>query len=174
MDISQNTPTDSITVAGEVVKVHVPYVKGHSVDELEASTLNQTRKENIRNNLREIFKKEKKKGANSAALQVLATKYSQEYNFGQSGGGGATMDPVDKESIAIATDAIKKAMRADGKSPKDVSAKDLRAAALKVIERNPHIKEQAAQIVKARAGVSINMGGGNEGGGEEKAAGTKK
>lgn len=158
MDITQDTQTDTISIDEVVVTVHTPYGEGHKLTENEASSMNQTRKENIRNNLREQIKTMKKENKSEKDMGSMVLKYSETYEFGAGGGGGRTADPVKREALNICAEKIKEAIRKSGQSLKDVTTKQLNAKAEEVLSRNPQIMDQAASIVKARAGAEIDLG----------------
>ena len=109
-------------IAGESFSVSQPYEAGHVLTEAEAKALNQTRAENIGNNLRETVKEAlaKRDGGDTSAmetLQELVAKYDSAYTFSMGGGGVSTrrLDPVEREAKAIATEIIKADLAAKGR-----------------------------------------------------------
>lgn len=109
-------------IAGESFSVAQPYEEGHVLNAAEAKALNQTRAENIGNNLRETVKEAlaKRDGGDSSAMETLAdlvAKYDAEYTFALGGGGVSTrrLDPVEREAKAIATEIIKADLAAKGR-----------------------------------------------------------
>lgn len=83
------------------------YEEGHEITAGEASALNQTMRENIRNNLA------KKEGLTQEQVDAYAT----EYQFGvRTPGTGRTTDPVISEFMRLARQKIKDALKAAGKS----------------------------------------------------------
>lgn len=100
----------SVTIAGKAYDVLERYEEGHELTAGEASALNQTLRENIRNNLAT-------KAKEGALSQDDVDKYAHEYEFGvRTGGGGRTTDPVMVEFMRLAKDQIRKALKAQGKS----------------------------------------------------------
>lgn len=109
-------------IAGEEFMVSQPYAAGHVLTEVEAKTLNQTRAENIGNNLRETVKDAiaKRDAGDSSAYDALASTvaaYDAEYTFAMGGSGVSTrkLDPVEREAKAIATELIKNDLATKGR-----------------------------------------------------------
>lgn len=104
-------------IDGESFNVSQPYAEGHVCTAAEGKALNQTRSENIGNNLREIVKAAKAKRDDPAApdatdfngLAELVAKYDAEYNFSMGGGGSGTrkLDPIEREAKKIADETIR-------------------------------------------------------------------
>lgn len=104
-------------IDGESFTISQPYAEGHVVTAAEAKALNQTRSENIGNNLREAVKaaKAKRDAATDADptdfnnLADLVAKYDAEYTFAMGGGGTSTrkLDPIEREAKKIADEIIK-------------------------------------------------------------------
>lgn len=109
-------------IAGEEFLVSQPYAAGHVLNEVEAKTLNQTRAENIGNNLRTLVKEalEKRDQGDSSAYDALAQQvadYDRDYTFAMGGGGVTTrkLDPIEREAKAIATDIIRADLQSKGR-----------------------------------------------------------
>lgn len=109
-------------IAGEEFMVSQPYAAGHVLTEVEAKTLNQTRAENIGNNLRETVKDAlaKRDAGDSSAYDTLAqtvAAYDAEYTFAMGGSGVSTrkLDPIEREAKAIATELIKNDLATKGR-----------------------------------------------------------
>jgi hypothetical protein len=109
-------------IAGESFSISQPYDEGHVLTGPEAKALNQTRAENIGNNLREAVKEAlaKRDGGDTSAMETLnelVAKYDTEYTFAQGGGGVSTrrLDPVEREAKAIATEIIKSDLASKGR-----------------------------------------------------------
>lgn len=95
-----------LTIGGNAFTVMERYEEGHELTAGEASALNQTLRENVRNNL---SKKE-----NLSQEDVDA--YAAEYQFGvRTPGAGRTSDPVMAEYMRLAKDKIKQMLKAKGK-----------------------------------------------------------
>lgn len=101
-------------INGQEFKISQPYEAGHVLNDAEAKALNQTRSENIGNNLRSLVKEAvelSEKGDNSKLneLSDLVAKYDAEYTFALGGGGVSTrkLDPLEREAKEIANEIIK-------------------------------------------------------------------
>jgi hypothetical protein len=133
--------TDQITIAGHPFDVPVRYAEGHQLTAGEASALNQTFHENIRNNIASKIKKSTPEGAEFSwddsavsTWQSEVNKYAEEYQFGvRSGGGrGPAMDPETKLAVEEAEAAIVMGVKSQGQTPP--KGKDLRALAHQVLD----------------------------------------
>lgn len=95
-----------LSIAGSAFTVMERYEEGHELTAGEASALNQTLRENVRNNLA------KKEGLTQEQVDAYAT----EYQFGvRTTGAGRTSDPVMAEYMRLAKDKIKQMLKAKGK-----------------------------------------------------------
>ena len=136
--------TEQITIAGHSFNVPVRYEEGHELTAGEASALNQTYHENLRNN---FAKKVKDAGETPdlAALQAELDAYAEAYAFGvrTGGGGGVSRDPVMSEAMRIAKKQIGDLIRAKGKTTKDYEPSAITEAAKQLLQR-----PQGAQIME--------------------------
>lgn len=95
-----------LTINGNTFTVMERYEEGHEITAGEASALNQTLRENVRNNL------SKKEGL----TQEQVDAYANEYQFGiRTPGAGRTSDPVMAEYMRLAKAKIKEMLKAKGK-----------------------------------------------------------
>jgi hypothetical protein len=135
-------PSEQITIAGATFSVPLRYEEGHELTAGEASALNQTYHENIRNNLA-------KKAKEGSLTQADVDAYASEYQFGvrAAGTGTRTSDPAMSEALRIAKDQLKAKLKAAGKSLNDYEASAITTAAKELIERDPAILELAKQRV---------------------------
>jgi hypothetical protein len=122
-EITESTPRTSIMIAGDNYNVPQPYTAGHVLTANEASSLNQTYAENVRNNMAGKAKALKEAGTWSQdVFQGQVDDYTADYEFGQRTGGGRSGDPVMTEAMSITRDlvrqAISKANQADSTKPK--------------------------------------------------------
>ncbi len=151
MEIKAGTPVEAITIAGvQGVEVPLPFTTGHTCTVAEAHVLNQTLKENARNNLRERIKKE---GADKPAAQKLVDEYIAQYKFGERTGGFRSSDPVETEAMSIARTAISAALVKKGVARKDISSADVTTKARTLLshpEKGAKLRKRAAAVVKAR------------------------
>ena len=117
---------NTITIAGKPFNVAPRYAEGHVLTANEASALNQTYFENLRNN----FASKAKEGADQAQFD----EYVQSYQFGVRAAGGSR-DPIEAEAMDLARDSVKDAIRKSGKKLTDYTAKAISAAAEKLLAR---------------------------------------
>jgi hypothetical protein len=106
--------THDVTIAGHVFSVPLRYEAGHVITEGEASALNQTLCENVRNNLAPKIKKEHEALGEGQSLnvddwQTKVTEYGTSYEFGVRGVSVA-VDPLDAEIQRMAKAAVKLAL----------------------------------------------------------------
>jgi len=131
--------SEQITIGGSAFNVPLRYEEGHELTPGEASALNQTFHENIRNNLA-------KQAKDGVLTQAIVDKYATEYAFGVRAG-GATRDPVQAEAMRIAKSKITAAIKAAGKKVSDVETSALNEAAKALIARDPAITTMAQERV---------------------------
>lgn len=162
-EVNDTTARETYTIAGKSFNVFVPYAAGHVLTDGEASALNQTFAENIRNNFASTVKELVESGAfDQDVVQGQLDDYMSEYEFGQRrGGGGRTGDPVLREAMLIAKDLVRKALSKKGIALKDVPAADITRLAKETIDggKYPQIMETARARVAAQEGLAeIELG----------------
>lgn len=162
--VQKDPKMDSITIQGHDFTVAPRYSAGHVLTENEASTLNQTLFENLRNNFAKQVKDAKGEGELSAdALADLQSKldaYAATYLFGVRSASGprAPADPVGKEAFTIAKDAVKNAIRAKGFKPSDYSAEQIGDLAKQALEKNrDRFYALANQRIAERAAIASDI-----------------
>lgn len=126
----------AITIQGLEFEVSQPYFAGHVTTEAEAKALNQTRSENIRNNMATKAKAAlKEAGVNEAGEQLALSDdamlelvaavadYDEGYEFtlASVGGGRASRDPIEVEANKIAKASIVASLKASGRTLKSVT-----------------------------------------------------
>lgn len=100
--------TKTVTIAGHSFDLNAPYSAGHVVTEAEAKTLNQTRHENVRNNLAKAVKELIEAGKmDEAKAKVAEYDASYEFTMASVGGGATRLDPVEREARAIAKELVR-------------------------------------------------------------------
>jgi len=148
--------TKAVTVAGKTFNMPLIFAEGQEVTltEGQASQFNQVFHENIRNNFAKKVKDAEEKGSfDLAAFQAQIDAYANEYEFGtrKSSGPRTPSDPVAKEALKIATDAVHNHIKtAMGKKPSDFKAESIKTLAQKLLESRPDITEKAKAIVAER------------------------
>jgi hypothetical protein len=157
---------EDVTIAGEVFKIDTPYAEGHTCTAGEASALNQTRQENLRNNFAKKVKDAKEAGTfDLAAFQTQLDEYAAQYEFGVRQGGGGVRgpaDPVKREALNIAVAWLVERLKAKGKTigPKgDHTMAQVRESAPAVLEKHPEWVEEAQAIVARRKEMLADVGG---------------
>jgi|SRR5215471_2578499 len=107
--------TEVITIQGKSLRVPVKYAEGHTLKANEASALNQTFWENLRNNFASKVKEGVEAGLDDSTLQEQLDDYAADYEFGERrGGGGFRGDPVMTAAMGIAREMIRTAVKAKG------------------------------------------------------------
>jgi len=147
--------TEQVTVVGHVFTMPNPFEEGHVLTEGEAGQLNQVYHENIRNNIAKKVKDAITAGSFTVeAFQAQIDKMCEEYEFGKRRAGGprAPSDPVAKEALRLAIDAISNKLRADGKKPSDFS--NIKELAATLVSKNPAFTEKAKEIVAERQAMA--------------------
>jgi hypothetical protein len=164
-----------ITIQGLEFEAPQPYKPGPvELSEGEASALNQTLAENLRNNFAPKIKAEMAKyrqanglgedaevaitSLDADALQEAFDKYASEYEFGvRKGGGGprTPTDPVEREAFSIAKDKVKGALKARNIEVGSVSKEKMGEYIKQVLEKYPTIREEAQRRVQTTAGLAV-------------------
>ncbi len=145
-------PVKTITVLGLSVDINVPYSEGHTLNAAEASVLNQTFAENVRNNTAKQVKEKIAAGDQTGAAEIVA-KYASEYVFNERTAQTAvarTVDPVEKEALAIAKAKVIAAIEKKGGKVKDYDKEQLKAKIAEVAAY-PNVRAAAEVEVAAKA-----------------------
>jgi hypothetical protein len=149
--------------------VSMPYEAGHTLTEAEAKVLNQTRRENLGNNMRAKVKAhlDGAEGALTAEqLQELFAKNDAEYVFTMANASAAVKyTPEEKEARKIARDYIRQQLAAQvppvkiGEKPEGFEGTDddwdnAIEAEIDRISQEPQVVKIAKDTVKARSKVT--------------------
>jgi hypothetical protein len=161
-----STPTRKITIQGEMFSVADKYAEGDTINALEAAALNQTRSENLRNNMASEVKKLKEALGEGetlspevlAELQTKLDDYAASYVF--SAGGGRTTDPIDKEAKLIATTILDGLLAKNGIKKGDYQKDGKYDAKLTEIAGKAEVRADAEKRVAERNAMasSISLG----------------
>jgi hypothetical protein len=136
MQFNESTPRASVTINGSQFTVPQPFAEGHVCSTGEASSLNQTLKENARNNL----------APKADLTQEQVDAYVQAYEFGAIRSGGARVtDPVERKARQIAKNAIEAKLREKGVT----MDKETLATRVTELASRPQIRKEAERQVKA-------------------------
>lgn len=144
---------EQITIAGNAFNVPVRYEEGHELTAGEASALNQTYHENIRNNLA-------KKAKEGTLTQAEVDSYANDYQFGvRAAGAGVTRDPVMSEAMRIAKKQLGEMLRKAGKKVGDYEVAAINTAAKALLDKDPQIMEIARQrVAEQQSLASADLG----------------
>lgn len=151
---------EQITIAGKVFNAPLRYEEGHELTAGEASALNQTYHENLRNNFAKKVKEAVDAGAfDEAAFQSEFDAYANTYAFGvRTGGGGATRDPVMAEAMNIAKNQVRAAVKKKYGKVTAAEPSAITEAAKKLIAKDPRIMELAkARVAEAQAAAADDL-----------------
>lgn len=154
-----------LIVSGHTFSVPVPYAEGHTINAAEAHTLNQTRVENVRNNLNARFAKAvKEHGENIPAehLEPLLAEgqaYAHEYTFNGASrlGPRASLNPVEAAAHKIAKDLIAAHLRQKKTAIKDLPEGKLEELVKYLLEKRPDITEEAQRRVDAAKSLGTQL-----------------
>lgn len=167
----------TIKIQGFDFEVPAPYTEGHVLTANEASSLNQTYGENIRNNSASRIKAAQEaaqktdppgefdidaiggiKGTaatadNSKTLRQVIDEYAATYVFGvRSARVSEPVDPVEREAHRIATDTINESLKAKNVKRKDLAEGQFEAA-VKAYAGSAEVVKEAKRRVTARAAI---------------------
>lgn len=139
----------TITISGKAFNVEPRYAEGHVLTANEASALNQTYFENLRNN----FAGKAKEGADQAQFD----EYVQSYQFGVRAAGGSR-DPVESEAMELARESVRDAIRRMGKKLADFKASQISAAAEKLLasDKGAELRQIARDRVEQMRAAASN------------------
>jgi len=170
------SPVSEITIQGLPFEVQDLYSAGpRELTAGEASALNQTRAENLRNNFAPKIKAamDEYRKANSLAedaeiavtsldhdaLSAAFDAYATEYEFGVRKAGTGTRtptDPIERESIRVAKERVKAGLNKKGIKLDSVSKEKMTELVQQVIGKYPEIKEEATRRVNAAGAIALD------------------
>ena len=175
MEVTADTPVSSITIQSLSFDAPQPYKAGpRTLTEGEASALNQTLAENLRNNF--AVKIQDKKNAYKEAnklpddaevasdqldkeeLDAMFADYAKDYEFGVRKGGGrgrAPADPVEREAYNIALSRVKDKLKSNNITVSSVSGEQMDEFVKSVLAKYPEIKDEAARRVQVASSITI-------------------
>ena len=143
--------TKSIKIAGVEYILGASYAEGDIINANEASALNQTRAENIRNNFSNVVKKALSVDGGEAPSQGELDAYAAAYKFGVRASGGGR-DPVKSEMKIIATKAVMKKLVEVGITKEELGKDVFNAKVAEVLVSNAaFLLTQAEIVIAARA-----------------------
>lgn len=108
--------TKTKTIEGKNFEISQPYAEGHVITAIEARVLNQTRSENIGNNVRAKLKEAIEAGASDDALAQLVADLDATYVFTAAGTrAAAKLNPYEREAIKMAKELLRNHLAASGR-----------------------------------------------------------
>ena len=109
------------TINGLSFEISAPFSEGHVITEAEAKALNQTRAENIGNNLRARIKEMQEAGESEEAIATIVAEKDAEYIFTLAAvSASRKLDPYEREALKMAKELVKAKLAADGRKVSDV------------------------------------------------------
>ena len=154
---------EQLMIQGHVFTVADRYSDGDEINANEASALNQTRRENLRNNFASKVS-EKLDGRESltddelAELQGEFDTYAESYEFGVHTGGGRASNPVMTEAMSIARGKVLEYLKQKGHKQKDIKAATITEKARELIAKYPQIMELAKKrIAETQAAAASEL-----------------
>lgn len=153
--------TKTTIISGQSFEIMTPYAAGHTLTEVEAKVLNQTRVENVRNNVAKAVKEAYDSGDAQKIDEVRAqvAVYDAEYVFSAGGGRGegatVRLDPIEREARKLAKSILANELAKRGLKfatpPEGTSEEDWKAkmeANLSKIAGTPEVLKAAEKAVK--------------------------
>jgi hypothetical protein len=108
--------TKTKTIEGKNFEISQPYEEGHVISAIEARVLNQTRSENIGNNVRAKLKEAIETGQSDDALAALVAEVDAAYQFTAAGTrAAARLDPIEREARKMARELLKAHLAESGR-----------------------------------------------------------
>ena len=108
--------TKTKTIEGRNFEISQPYAEGHVISAIEARVLNQTRSENIGNNVRAKLKAAIEEGQDDNALAQLVAEVDAAYEFTAAGTrAAAKLDPYEREARKMARELLKAHLAESGR-----------------------------------------------------------
>src|SRR5215831_8883648 len=126
---------DQITIQGQVFRVPIRYAAGHTLNDGEASALNQTLHENLRNNFAKKVVEGTEAGLTMETMQQQLDDYAADYQFGvRTGGGGFRGDPVMTLAMNTAREIVRGAIKEKNLDAEEWPASRISQAARALLE----------------------------------------
>lgn len=163
----------SKVIDGDTYSISQPYEAGHTITEIEARVLNQTRAENIGNNVRAKLKEIKEQGETEGwgakklenALVKAVAELDAEYAFTAAATrSAAKLDPVEKEARKQARELVKSHLAETGRkltvAPEGVTEEEWAEKIeqqVDLIAAMPEVMEAAREAVAARTARTDKM-----------------
>lgn len=155
MQFSKETPTGNFTIQKEVFQIPRPFAEAHPCSVAEAGVLNQTLAENTRNSFNKRVAEMVEDGTfDHNKMQAEIDEWLEQYEFGVRRGRGP-VDPIERETLTIAKDIVRGALREKEYKLADIAAEEITRLAEEVISNNPDIAKEAKRRVDQRNKLNI-------------------
>lgn len=147
--------TKTKTINGLNFEINQPYEAGHVVTEAEARALNQTRSENIGNNVRAKIKEMLDEGKAESEIAAYVSEVDGKYEFTLANvAASRKLDPYEREARVIARELLKNHLANSGRkltvAPEGVTEEDWKD---KVEAETDRIAATEGVIAQARKNV---------------------
>lgn len=153
--------TKTLTIYGIAAAITAPYAEGHVLNAAEAKVLNQTRAENISNNVRKAvgeLRNEAGEFTEEATAKAIALIQDADakyvFTLTNVGSGRKVVDPVEREAIAIAKAGLTAKLKERGTTPKAYDEENGEGAFMAKVEaasQREDVRKVAAKRVAERA-----------------------
>lgn len=153
--------TKTLSIYGLAAEISAPFVEGHVMTAAEAKALNQTRTENISNNVRKAVGELKSEDGTftaenaQKALAIIADADSKYvFTLANVGSGRKVVDPVEREAMAIAKAGLTAKLKERGETVKGYDEKNGEgafAAKVEEVAQREDVRKVAAKRVAERA-----------------------
>lgn len=139
-------------IHGIQVQVPCPYAEGHTLTANEAEALNAHFVDGVRSRVSAQLKDQE---ISAEEAQRIIEQAAQEYTFGERG--GRPGDPIKTEAMNIARSIVREQLKKKGYNLSDVPDKKITELAKQVVEKNPKIRERAAEVVREREAMASEI-----------------
>jgi hypothetical protein len=155
--------TQQLAIDKIVFTASAPYSEGDTINESEASALNQLRAENLRNNFRKKVAAASEAGGGTIsdeAMKALLAEFSEydaKYEFAGRRGPRASLDPVLKEAQNLARSKIREALRKKKQDPKNLPEGAMDKLVADLLAKKPEFMEAAKARVAAAQSIAADI-----------------
>lgn len=147
----------------KVAKIHEvnigqPYAVGHVLTDVEASTLNQTWTENVRNNIAPTVRK--LVDPTPEEIQEIVSAYEKTYAFGSSTRRSGPADPVGKETLRLIRNHVTTMLSTKGLTKKGIGTEKFNTVVTAVLthdDHGPKFRAIAVENVNRASEVSADI-----------------
>lgn len=159
--------TKTLSIYGLQAEISAPFAEGHVMTAAEAKALNQTRTENISNNVRkQVGDLRSEDGTftaeNQAKAIALIAEADSKYVFtlANAGSGRKVVDPIEREAIALAKAGLTAKLKERGETIKGYDEKNGEgafAAKVEEVAQREDVRKTAAKRVKERQAATSDF-----------------